>query len=188
VRLPGFSVDISNAGRSITTPSMPDPLVEILLNANEFIETERIDVSAKDRTEPHSPREHRLHHIRAGQLSSDTAQTVGMMRSAAISGSTTGASRIWMGQNSVSPGANSGNHHHGESETGIYVVSGHPVFIYAEDGAEVRLATSPGDYVFVPPFVRHREENPNPDEEAVVILSRSTQEAIVENVAALLED
>ncbi len=31
---------------------------------------------------------------------------------------------------------------------------------------EVRPRTSPGDRVFVPPFVPHREENPDPAEEA----------------------
>jgi len=48
----------------------------------------------------------------------------------------------------------------------------------------VRLATAPGDYVFVPPFTPHREENPT-DEEAVVVLARSTQEAIVVNLPGL---
>ena len=33
----------------------------------------------------------------------------------------------------------SGNHHHGDSETAIYVVSGHPVFVFAEGEQEVRL-------------------------------------------------
>src|SRR3712207_6907544 len=58
---------------------------------------------------------------------------------------------------------------------------GHPVFVFAEDGEEVRLATGPGDYVFVPPYTPHREENPT-DEEAVVVIARSSQEAIVVNL------
>jgi hypothetical protein len=33
--------------------------------------------------------------------------------------------------------------------------------------------------------VPHREENPSPDSEAVVVLARSTQEAIVVNVDSL---
>jgi uncharacterized RmlC-like cupin family protein len=39
--------------------------------------------------------------------------------------------------------------------------------------------------VFVPPFVPHREENPT-DEEAVVVIARSSQEAIVVNLPGLL--
>jgi uncharacterized RmlC-like cupin family protein len=42
-----------------------------------------------------------------------------------------------------------------------------------------------GDYVFVPPYVPHIEENPSPNEEAVIIVARSTQEAIVENLERL---
>jgi uncharacterized RmlC-like cupin family protein len=36
--------------------------------------------------------------------------------------------------------------------------------------------------VYVPPWVPHREENPDPDTEAVVVIARSTQEAIVVNL------
>lgn len=127
----------------------------------------------------------RLEHIRGGELSSDTAQTSGMRRFAAISGATAGSRRLWMGRTHVAPGANSGDHHHGESETAIYVVSGHPVFVFAEGRDEVRIETAPGDYVFVPPYVPHREENPSPGEEAVVVIARSTQEAIVVNLPNL---
>jgi len=65
------------------------------------------------------------------------------------------------------------------------VVSGTPAFVYLDDDREVRLQAGPGDYVFVPPFVPHREENPSPDQEAVVVIARSTQEAIVVNLPGL---
>jgi uncharacterized RmlC-like cupin family protein len=122
-----------------------------------------------------------LRHVPAAALSGDTAQSGGMRRLEAVSGTTVGSERVWMGQAHVGPGANSGNHHHGDSETAIYVVSGHPVFVFAEDGAEVRLTPEPGDYVFVPPWTPHREENPG-TEEAVVVLARSSQEAVVVNL------
>ena len=125
--------------------------------------------------------------VRGDSLSADTAQTGGMRRSAAISGLLCGAQSLWMGRTVVAPGTSSGDHHHGESETGIYVVRGHPVFVFRDqsDGSLVRLETEPGDYVWVPPHVPHREENPSPDTEAVVVIARSTQEAIVVNVPAL---
>ncbi|BEL08520.1 hypothetical protein Q0Z83_067110 [Actinoplanes sichuanensis] len=50
---------------------------------------------------------------------------------------------------------------------------------------EIRVDTKPGDYIHVPPWVPHREENPDPDDEAVVVISRTTQEAIVVNVPDL---
>jgi uncharacterized RmlC-like cupin family protein len=125
--------------------------------------------------------------IRSDQLTSATAQTSGMIRSAAISGELTGARSIWMGRTELPPGVNSGDHHHGDSETGIYVVTGSPVFVFRDPdtGELVRLETRPGDYVFVPPFAPHREENPAPDEPAVVVIARSTQEAIVVNLSSL---
>jgi uncharacterized RmlC-like cupin family protein len=110
-----------------------------------------------------------------------------MVRTAAISGDLVGAQALWMGRTVVLPGTSSGDHHHGDSETGIYVVSGHPVFVFRDpaSGSVVRLETEPGDYVWVPPHVPHREENPSPDTEAVVVIARSTQEAIVVNVPEL---
>jgi uncharacterized RmlC-like cupin family protein len=110
-----------------------------------------------------------------------------MVRAAAISGDLVGARSLWMGQTVLPPGVSSGDHHHGDSETGIYVVAGTPVFVFrdAATGRLVRLETRPGDYVWVPPHVRHREENPSQDTEAVVVIARSTQEAIVVNVDSL---
>ena len=126
-----------------------------------------------------------LRHVRATELTTDTGQTPGMTRLEAVSARTVGSQRVWMGQAQVGPRTASGDHHHGDSETAIYVVSGHPVFVFAEDGEEVRLAAAPGDYVFVPPFTPHREENPA-DEDAVVVLARSSQEAIVVNLRGLV--
>ena len=125
-----------------------------------------------------------LRHIPAADLSEQTDQTSGMRRREAVSGRTVGSEHVWMGQAHVQPGTASGNHHHGDSETAIHVLRGHPVFVFAEGGEEVRLETSPGDYVFVPPFTPHREENPT-DEDAVVVLARSSQEAIVVNLPGL---
>jgi uncharacterized RmlC-like cupin family protein len=129
----------------------------------------------------------KLHHIAPGGLSADTAQTSGMRRVEAISGRTVGSTALWMGETHVSPATASADHHHGESETAIYVVSGHPVFVFydTDAGTETRLETSPGDYVYVPPFVPHREENPDPRDEAVVVIARTTQEAVVVNLPSL---
>lgn len=123
--------------------------------------------------------------IAAEELLADTAQSTGMQRLEAISGKRVGAEHIWMGRTHVAPGASSADHHHGTSETGIHVLSGHPVFVFLNDGEEVRVETQPGDFVWVPPFTPHREENPDPETEAVVLIARSTQEAIVVNLPGL---
>jgi uncharacterized RmlC-like cupin family protein len=125
-----------------------------------------------------------LRHIRGADLSADTNQTTGMRRFEAISGKTTGSTKVWMGETHVTAHTNSGDHHHGEAETAIYVQSGHPVFVFADGDDEIRIETGPGDYVFVPPYVPHREENPR-DEPAVVVIARSSQEGIVVNLPSL---
>ena len=127
----------------------------------------------------------RLHHVPGTRLSGDTAQTGGMLREEAISGASVGSDRLWMGRTTVAPATSSADHHHGESETAIYVVSGHPEFVFLDGGAERRLRTAPGDYVYVPPWVPHREENPDPDDPAVVVIARTTQQAIVVNLPDL---
>ena len=125
-----------------------------------------------------------LVHVRGGELRGDTAQTPGMTRLEAISGRSAGSDRIWMGQTRVAPRASSGDHHHGGTETAIYVVSGTPAFVFADGDQETRLQAGPGDYIFVPPYVPHREENPGADE-AVVIIARSSQQAVVVNLDSL---
>lgn len=138
---------------------------------------------------PTDPFHRRLHRIPPTSLIDQTAQTSGMRRLEAISGETVGSRHLWMGQTHVPGATRSGNHHHGESETAIFVLSGTPVFVFLDvDGlepVETRIQTAPGDYIFVPPYVPHREENPDPDTEAVVVIARTTQEAIVVNLDVL---
>jgi uncharacterized RmlC-like cupin family protein len=124
--------------------------------------------------------------IRASDLSDDTTQSGGMTRRAALSGDLVGATTLWMGETRVAPDTTSQPHHHGKSETGIYVVAGTPAFSFRDEHGElVRLETAPGDYVYVPPQVPHIEENPSSDTEAVVVIARTTQEAIVVNLHVL---
>jgi uncharacterized RmlC-like cupin family protein len=131
----------------------------------------------------------RLHRVAPEGLIAQTTQTPGMKRLEAISGKTVGARNLWMGQTHVPGATASANHHHGASETAIFVVSGRPVFVFldveGDEAVERVIQTEPGDYIFVPPYVPHREENPDPQTEAVVVIARTTQEAIVVNLEAL---
>ncbi|MFD3531875.1 cupin domain-containing protein [Streptomyces sp. NPDC058664] len=122
-----------------------------------------------------APVNNRVHHVRSGELDGY----------AAISGGTVGSRKLWMGLVENPPLSSTDNHHHGDSEAGIFVVSGHPVFVYHDGTQEVRLAAAPGDFFLVPPFVPHREENPDPDEPAVVVIARTTQEPIKVSVPTL---
>lgn len=110
-----------------------------------------------------------VHHVKASDISSDTAQSEGLRRFAALSGKAVGAEKLWMGETHASPQTVSAHHHHGEAEIAIYVRSGHPQFVF-HDGVEEAL--------FIPPCLAHREENPDPKTPAEVVVARSTQEAI----------
>jgi uncharacterized RmlC-like cupin family protein len=125
-----------------------------------------------------------LTHIKGADLTDKTMQTTGMQRFEAISKNSVGSEKLWMGRTHVHAGASSGDHHHGEAETAIFVVSGNPRFVFAEGEQEVTVDTEPGDYIFVPPFLPHREENPGASE-AVVVIARSSQEGIVVNLPSL---
>ena len=89
-----------------------------------------------------------------------------------------------MGQTHVAPATGSGDDHHGHVETAIYVVSGYPEFVFADGDSEIRLRNEPSDYVFVPPYAPHREENPG-GEEATVVIARNSQEGVVINMETL---
>ncbi|WP_329180948.1 cupin domain-containing protein [Streptomyces decoyicus] len=119
----------------------------------------------------------RVHHVRAGELDGH----------AAISGGTVGSKKLWMGKVENAPLSATDNHHHGESEAGIYVVSGHPVFVFHDGIQEVRITADPGDFLLVPPFTPHREENPDPNEPVVVVIARTTQEPIKVSVPELYQ-
>lgn len=135
------------------------------------------------------PFHRKLHRIAPSALIDQTSQTSGMRRREAVSGKSVGAEHLWMGQTHVPAATASGNHHHGASETAIFVVSGAPVFVFVDvegdEPVETRIETQPGDYVFVPPYVPHREENPDPSREAIVVIARTTQEAVVVNLDRL---
>ncbi|MFE0171272.1 cupin domain-containing protein [Streptomyces sp. NPDC059002] len=124
-----------------------------------------------------APLNNRVHHVRSGELDGF----------AAISGGTVGSKKLWMGMVENPPLSSTDNHHHGDSEAGIYVVSGHPVFVYHDGTREVRVAAGPGDFFLVPPFVPHREENPHPTEPAVVVIARTTQEPVKVSVPELYQ-
>src|SRR5213082_4171158 len=86
--------------------------------------------------------------VRAGELDSNTPQTTGMTRAAAITHARTGASKLWAGTVVVEPDAKTGPHHHGELETVLYVVRGRARMRWG-DRLEFSGEAGPGDFIFV---------------------------------------
>ncbi len=119
--------------------------------------------------------------IRHGERDSSTGQTPGMKREAGISASLTGSEGLWMGTAVNAPGASSGAHHHGENESGIYILRGRVRFRWGPK-LENMVDTEPGDFIFVPPYEVHLEENLDPAEEAELLLARNSQDQVVVNV------
>ncbi|HEX3745442.1 MAG TPA: cupin domain-containing protein [Bryobacteraceae bacterium] len=124
---------------------------------------------------------HGIRIVRAGELDSNTPQTPGMTRAAAISHASAGAQKLWAGTVVVQPDAKTGAHHHGELETVLYIVRGHARFRWG-DHLEFVDEAGPGDFIFVPPFVPHQEINARPDEPVEAVVVRSGQEPIVVNL------
>ena len=112
------------------------------------------------------------------QRDSATAQTPGLQRWSGVSAALTGASAMWMGFAVLAPGGKTGVHHHGESETAIYVVSGVTRWWVGDRLDDVREARA-GDFVFIPPGIVHWEQNASDTEPVEMVVARSTQEAVV---------
>ena len=119
--------------------------------------------------------------VRPTERDAGTAQTPGMVREAGVSGALTAAKGLWMGVGKNEPAGVSGVHHHGESESGIFVIEGRMRFRWGDELEHV-VDTEAGDFIFVPPFEVHLEENLESDQEAVFVLARNTMEGIVINV------
>ena len=119
--------------------------------------------------------------IKGSQLDTNTAQTSGMTRAAAISSARVGAQKISAGTVSIHPNAKTGAHHHGPLESVIYVVSGRARMRWGEN-LEFVAEAEPGDFIFVPPYVPHQEINASSDAPLECVLVRSDNEAVVVNL------
>jgi len=118
--------------------------------------------------------EHGIRVVRASDLDSNTPQTPGMTRAAAITEATAGAKKLWAGTVIVDPDAKTGPHHHGELETVLYIVRGRARFRWG-DRLEFVAEAGPGDFIFVPPWVPHQEINAAPDQPVEAVVVRSGQ-------------
>jgi uncharacterized RmlC-like cupin family protein len=119
--------------------------------------------------------------VHGEQLDSNTPQTPGMSRAAAINRAMAGAQKLWAGTVSVHPNAKTAPHHHGELESIIYVISGRARMRWGER-LEYCADAGPGDFIFVPPFVPHQEINANAHEPLTCVVVRSDQEPVVVNL------
>jgi uncharacterized RmlC-like cupin family protein len=126
-------------------------------------------------------KEHGVKIVRSDELDTNTPQTPGMLRSAAITHARAGASKLWAGTVVVQPHAKTGPHHHGELETVIYIVRGRARMRWGER-LEFSDEANPGDFIYVPPYVPHQEINARSDMPCEAVIVRSGQDPIVINL------
>src|SRR5271156_1809006 len=126
-------------------------------------------------------KEHGVKVIPGSQLDTNTPQTPGMNRAAAINFARVGAQKIWAGTVHIHANAKTGAHHHGALESVIYVVKGRARMRWGEH-LEYVAEAGPGDFIFVPPYGPHQEITAPTAEPLECVLVRSDNEAVVVNL------
>ena len=115
---------------------------------------------------------------RKGQEHKGTEQSGGAVRISGVSPQHTPAKKIWFGKVSNEPGYRSLPHHHGEAETGGYVLQGKGRIYFGENYA-AHVDLNEGDFVFVPPHMPHVEVNMSVTEDLVWLTARTPENIVV---------
>jgi len=123
---------------------------------------------------------------RGGGECAGASQSGGLALATGVGPGRTPATRLWFGKASNRPGFRSLPHHHGEAETGAYVLSGR-ARVYFGDGYGEFVDLATGDFMFVPPFLPHLEANMSTTEELWWLACRSPDNIVV-NLADVADD
>jgi uncharacterized RmlC-like cupin family protein len=114
--------------------------------------------------------------VRPETFSQDTAQTPGSHRVAAITREHGTPSSMWGGLFTVAAGGQTAIHHHGKQDTVVYALPGTAPI------REFSAPAQPGDFVYVPAYLPHKEINLSEDAEFTWVVVRSTPQPIVVNL------
>ena len=85
---------------------------------------------------------------------------------------------MWSGLVRTQAGMMSGWHHHGEYETVIYVLTGSLRMEFGPSGSNI-VEAGPGDFVFVPNGVVHRESNPSAQPADIIVVRAGRGESTI---------
>jgi uncharacterized RmlC-like cupin family protein len=107
-----------------------------------------------------------------------TPDSGGAVRISGVSIQHTPATKLWFGKVSNEPGFRSVTHHHGEAETGGYVLSGRARIYFGDKFADY-VDMAEGDWVFVPPFMPHVECNLSRTSPLVWMTTRTPENIVV---------
>lgn len=110
--------------------------------------------------------------VRADELNETGNQTKNIVRQTALD-----TPNLWKGREIIAPGKDSGVHHHGEAQTGGYVLSGQ-MRIYFGGNYQEFVELEAGDFFNVPPNLPHIERNMSDTEPVVLITSRNPRNIV----------
>lgn len=128
--------------------------------------------------------EPRVRIVSAGERSTDTPQTPGLLREVAFDGRNPDSRKLSGFLSTVDPGAATGAHHHGDQETILYVLSGTARYRWGPRLEHV-VEAGPGDFVLIPAEMIHQEINASTEEATVWVVVRSDPNPIVVNLPEL---
>ncbi len=111
--------------------------------------------------------------VRASELDDSTDQTKNMPRRTGIQ-----SANIWIGRVTGEPATDSGAHHHGEAETGGFIISGTTRILHGENYEDYAEFVS-GDFVHVPPYAPHIERNMSTHEPVEFLTARNPRNIVV---------
>ncbi|MGP3534033.1 cupin domain-containing protein [Microbacterium sp. RD1] len=120
----------------------------------------------------------RLSVQRGAELPTAPGQTKNARRISGVSKENTEVTDLWFGKVYTGPAEASDPHHHGEAETGGYVLKGDAYIRFGERYEEILYMTE-GDFVYVPPFVPHIEGNLSHTEELIWMTTRNPDNIVV---------
>jgi uncharacterized RmlC-like cupin family protein len=115
---------------------------------------------------------------RADTLDKAPGQTHNAVRLSGVSKENSEVESLWYGRVVTGPGEISDPHHHGEAETGGYMLKGRGFIRHGEGYSEITYLNE-GDFVYVPPFMPHIEGNASLTEELVWLTTRTPDNIVV---------
>ena len=119
--------------------------------------------------------------IAKAERAGNPGQNADMERVIAVSRDTVGSGRLYSSIVTTAPLGRTEIHHHGECETSIYILSGRARF-YSGEGLRDIVDADQGDFIYVPAYEVHVEENASDSEPLVVLLSRNCAGSVVHYV------
>jgi uncharacterized RmlC-like cupin family protein len=114
-------------------------------------------------------------------LMGNQGQNADMERIIAVSRDTVGSENLYSSIVRTGPGGRTEIHHHGECETSIYILTGTARFYSGERLRDI-VDANEGDFIYVPAYEVHVEENASATDELVVLLSRNCPRSVVHYV------